>query len=91
MPPLLELPTDRPRPDAMSFAGAEHRFAMPASTRHGLRQLAAAERTTVFVVVLAALQVLLSKYSGQEDVVVGTPYANRDMAEVQDLIGPFVK
>jgi heme A synthase len=90
-PALLELPTDRLRREAMSFAGAELRFDMPAATRDGLQQLAAAEKTTMFVVVLAALQVLLAKYSGQQDIVVGTPYANRDMAEIQELIGPFVK
>ena len=90
-PALLELPTDRLRPETLTFAGAEHRFTMPASTREGLQQLAAAQQTTAFVVVLAALQVLLSKYSGQDDVVVGTPIANRDMSEVQDLMGPFLK
>jgi non-ribosomal peptide synthetase component F len=64
---------------------------MPAATREGLQQLAAAQQTTVFVVVVAALQVLLSKYSRQDDVVIGTPIANRDKLEVQDMLGPFVK
>ena len=56
-PALLELPTDRPRPSVMSFAGAEACFHTTAAVRHSLRQLAAAHKTTVFVVVLAALQV----------------------------------
>lgn len=56
-PPLLELPTDRPRPEVFSHAGAEHRFSMPAATRAGLQQLASAHQTTPFVVALTALQV----------------------------------
>lgn len=56
-PALLELPADRPRPSVMSFAGAEACFLTTAAVRHSLRQLAAAHKTTVFVVVLAALQV----------------------------------
>lgn len=90
-PTLLDLPTDRPRPEVMTFAGAEQRFTMPASTREGLAHLAAAQQTTVFVVVLSALQLLLAKYSRQDDVVIGTPIANRDKSEVHDMLGPFVK
>ena len=56
-PPLLELPTDRPRPDAFSFSGAEHRFSMPEATCVGLQRLAVDHRTTPFVVALTALQV----------------------------------
>ena len=56
-PPLLELPTDRPRPDAFSFSGAEHRFSMPEATCVGLQRLAVDHRTTPFVVALTVLQV----------------------------------
>ena len=59
-PALLELPADRPRPSVMSFAGAEACFHTTAAVRQGLRQLAAAYKTTVFVVVLAALQVCMA-------------------------------
>ena len=56
-PPLLELPTDRPRPDVMSLAGAEHRLTLPEAARSGLQRLAAAQQTTPFVVALTAVQV----------------------------------
>ena len=59
-PALLELPNDRPRPDTMSYAGAEHHFSLPAATRVGLQRLAEAHKTTPFVVALTALQVRFS-------------------------------
>ncbi len=147
-PPLLELPTDRPRPDVFSYCGAELRASMPPVTARAVLQAAAAHETTPFVVALTTLQVstasgpfeqgkrcrlpscvrrwfscqpwppnawsaniqlwhhehasrsdasacarmqaLLKFYSGSDDIVVGSPYANRDPPEVEGLLGCFV-
>jgi amino acid adenylation domain-containing protein len=87
VPALLELPTDRPRPAMQSYRGASE----PASvSMNSVRELAGREGATPFMVVLAAFQELLRRWSGQEDVLVGTPIANRTRAEIEDLIGLFV-
>jgi amino acid adenylation domain-containing protein len=86
----LDLPTDRPRPAAPGYQGATRRLALPAGLCHQLRALGQAERTTLFMTLLAAFQVLLARSSGQEDVVVGVPVANRNRREVESLIGFFV-
>lgn len=65
-------------------------LAISAGTAAGLRHLAASERTTIFVVLLAAYKVLLARMSGQDDVVVGTPHANRDRPELANVLGVFV-
>ncbi|MFJ6574306.1 amino acid adenylation domain-containing protein, partial [Streptomyces sp. NPDC091292] len=88
--PTLELPTDRPRPLVRSTEGAAIRFSVPARTADALRVLSRARGTTMFMTLLAAFDVLLSRYAGSEDVVVGTPIANRNHAETEDLIGFFV-
>jgi len=89
-PPLLELPTDRPRPAVQSRNGATHRTTLPGPVVDGLRGLARSEGATPFMALLAALQLLLGRYSGQDDVVVGTPVAGRTRAELEGLIGFFV-
>ncbi len=89
-PPLLELPTDRPRPSVQSFTGSYRPFALPPATAQGLRALAQREGATPFMTLLAAFQVLLMRYSGQDDIVVGTPIANRSRPELEGLIGFFV-
>jgi amino acid adenylation domain-containing protein len=89
-PAALELPTDRVRPAVQSFRGAAHGFALPAELTRGLSELARREGATPFLVLLAAFQVLLSRWSGQDDVVVGTPVAGRTHREVEGLIGFFV-
>ncbi len=89
-PPLLELPTDRPRPPAEDPRGAMAAFLVPEETVHGLRALTRSEGGTMFVVLLAGLQALLARYSGQEDVLVGSPIANRTRVELEGLIGFFV-
>jgi amino acid adenylation domain-containing protein len=86
-PALLELPTDRPRPAVQSYRGASEPVAVRMAT---IRELAGREGATPFMVVLAAFEELLRRWSGQEDVLVGTPIANRTRAEVEDLIGLFV-
>ncbi|WP_020672467.1 non-ribosomal peptide synthetase [Amycolatopsis nigrescens] len=88
--PPLELPADRPRGRTRSTAGAAVPFTVPAAVVKGLRALATAERVTLFMVLLAGVQVLLGRYADQEDVSVGTPLANRNQAETEPLIGFFL-
>ncbi len=88
--PVLELPTDRPRPQIRSSAGAVLAFTVPAEVADGLRALARTTNASMFMVVLSAYAILLSRYSGQPDVVVGVPIAGRNRAETEDLIGFFV-
>jgi acyl carrier protein len=89
-PPVLELPTDRPRP-ATAGPRAGHVFrVLPPETAQGVRALARREGATLYMVLLAALDLLLARWSGQEDVVVGTPIANRTRRETEGLIGFFV-
>jgi amino acid adenylation domain-containing protein len=89
-PALLQLPTDRPRPQVQSFRGARHRFALGAELAAAAEALARSEGATPFMVLLAAFQALLSRWSGQNDLVVGTPVAGRTRPEVEPLVGLFV-
>ncbi|MFD3658946.1 condensation domain-containing protein, partial [Streptomyces sp. NPDC058620] len=86
----LEVPTDRPRPAVWSPAGAMAQFTVPARTADALRELSRRRGTTMFMTLLAAFDVLLSRYAGTDDVVVGTPVANRNRAETEKLIGFFI-
>ncbi|WFA84861.1 non-ribosomal peptide synthetase [Paenibacillus amylolyticus] len=88
--PVLEMPTDYPRPAVQSYGGQTLEFFFDASKTGGLKQLASETGTTLFMVLLAAYNVLLHKYSGQEDVIVGTPIAGRNHGDVQPLIGIFL-
>ncbi|KLU56719.1 hypothetical protein EL84_10640 [Paenibacillus sp. VT-400] len=88
--PVLEMPTDYPRPAVQSYEGQTLEFSFDASETGGLKQLASETGTTLFMVLLAAYNVLLHKYSGQEDVIVGTPIAGRNHGDVQPLIGIFL-
>jgi amino acid adenylation domain-containing protein len=89
-PTLLLLPVDHPRPTAQSFHGAQQSFAFPADLGVGLSALARREGCTLFVVFLAAFNVLLNHHSGQEDVVVSAPVSYRNQAESEGLIGFLV-
>ena len=89
-PPLLQLPTDRARPAVASFHGGVSRFELTAELSRGLHHLARTHRATLHMVLLGAFQVLLSRYSGQRDIVVGTAIAGRTHAETEGLIGFFV-
>ncbi|WP_420130151.1 amino acid adenylation domain-containing protein, partial [Longimicrobium sp.] len=89
-PALLELPTDHPRPAVQSSRGAEEPVALPTELLAPLQALARAEGATLYMVVLAAFQTLLARYSGGDDVVVGSPIAGRTRPEVEGLIGFFV-
>ncbi len=89
-PAVLTLPTDRPRPPAPSHRGARIAFSLPSSSAGALRALALEQRATPFMALLAAFGLLLSRWSGQDDVVVGTPVAGRTRRETEGLIGLFV-
>ncbi|MEW5931700.1 MAG: amino acid adenylation domain-containing protein, partial [Gemmatimonadota bacterium] len=89
-PAALELPTDRPRPPVWSGRGASLAFSLPPELSRGVQALARAEGATPFMVLLAAWQALLARWSGQDDVVVGTPVAGRTAAETEPLVGFFV-
>ncbi|HEX2190523.1 MAG TPA: condensation domain-containing protein, partial [Longimicrobiaceae bacterium] len=89
-PPLLEIPTDRPRTVGRSPRAASHPFRLPAGLSQGLRELSRREGTTLFMTLLAGWQALLGRYAGQTDVVVGTPIAGRSRREVEGLVGFFV-
>ncbi|NOK12218.1 non-ribosomal peptide synthase/polyketide synthase, partial [Corallococcus exercitus] len=89
-PAALELPTDRLRPPVQSHRGAKVDVRIPSEVAHALKTLAGREGATPFMVLLAAFQVLLSRYSAQDDVSVGTPIAGRTQAETEGLIGFFV-
>jgi hypothetical protein len=89
-PPLLALPTDRPRPAVQRTEGATHPVRLPDELTAALKQLAQAEKATFFMVLLAGFQVMLHRYSGQHDLVIGTDVAGRERAEFESLIGFFV-
>ncbi|MBZ4336727.1 condensation domain-containing protein, partial [Corallococcus sp. AS-1-12] len=89
-PPALELPTDRPRPPVQSHRGATVAVRIPARVSDALKALAQREGATPFMTLLAAFQVLLSRYSAQDDVSVGSPIAGRTQAETEGLIGFFI-
>ncbi|MBK5550281.1 amino acid adenylation domain-containing protein, partial [Pseudomonas sp. TH03] len=88
--PLLELPTDRPRPAQQSFAGARLAIDLSPALCKQLLQLAQREGGTLFMLLLASFQTLLHRYSGQSDIRVGVPIANRNRVETEGLIGFFV-
>ncbi len=89
-PPVLELPTDRPRQPVQTFRGARRSFRLPSGLAKGLDHLGREHGATLFMTLLAAFQTLLSRYSGQQDICVGTPIANRNRAETESIIGFFV-
>lgn len=89
--PPLELPLDRPRPQLPSYRGAEVRFSLSREVSAAVGALARAEGGTAFMVLLAAFEVLLHRYTGQVDFAVGTPAAGRDLPELESLVGYFVK
>ena len=89
-PRLLELPSDRPRPPIQSHLCSRRRWTLSAELVNNLKALGRNEGTTLFMTLLAAFQVLLSRYSGQENIVVGTPIANRTQVELEGQIGLFL-
>jgi amino acid adenylation domain-containing protein/non-ribosomal peptide synthase protein (TIGR01720 family) len=88
--PVLELPIDRPRPAHQSYAGAILDIELDATLAQALKQLAQRQGVTLFTLLLASFQTLLHRYSGQDDIRVGVPVANRNRVETEGLIGFFV-
>ncbi|MEE3716406.1 amino acid adenylation domain-containing protein [Tumidithrix elongata RA019] len=88
--PLLELPTDRPRPALQTYRGASQTLTLPQNLCASIHQLCSKEGVTLYMILLTAFQILLYRYSQQEDIIVGSPIAGRNRAEVEGLIGFFV-
>jgi amino acid adenylation domain-containing protein/non-ribosomal peptide synthase protein (TIGR01720 family) len=86
----LDLPASRPRPAVQSHSGARHKFHIGAEELNSLRELCRREGVTLFMAALALFDVLLHRYSGQRDIVVGTPIAGRTRSELEPLIGFFI-
>ena len=89
-PPVLELPTDRQRPPQKTFRGSSQSLVLSEHVTRGLKALSQQEGRTLFMTLLAAFDVLLHRYTGRDDIVVGSPIANRNRAEIEGLIGFFV-
>ncbi|WP_338552864.1 amino acid adenylation domain-containing protein [Paenibacillus sp. KS-LC4] len=88
--PVLELPTDYARPAVQRYDGHTLQFHLDAEKSEGLKRIAAENGATLYMVLLAAYTILLQKYTGQEDIIVGTPIAGRTHGDLQPLIGMFV-
>ena len=88
-PAVLDLPTDRPRPPIQTFRGASQHFVLPIALTEALQALSRLEQATLFMTLLAAFQTLLYRYTGQDDILVGSPIAGRTRAETEELIGFF--
>jgi hypothetical protein len=89
-PQSLELPTDRPRPAAQTYRGARQSLLLPKTLTEALKALSRQDGATLFMTMLAAFQTLLYRYTGQEDIIVGSPSAGRTRGETTGLIGFFV-
>ncbi len=90
LPPVLDLPADRPRPPVQTFHGASELRLLPPALVDRLRRIGQTQGASLFMVLLAAFQILLSRLSGQEDLAVGSPIAGRTQPEVEGLIGCFL-
>ena len=89
-PQVLELPADRPRPPVESHGGALYSFTLPLELLDALRGLARTEGATLYMALLSGFTLLLSRYTGQQDLLVGTPVAGRNRTETENLVGFFV-
>ncbi|MBJ9976328.1 HAD-IIIC family phosphatase [Pseudomonas sp. S75] len=89
-PATLELPVDFPRPAIQSFTGSTHSVFLPASELESARQLGKERGWTMFMIMLATLQLLLARWSGQNDIVLGTVTAGRSRSEIESLVGCFM-
>ena len=89
-PAVIELPADRPRPAVQSARGGRVGYVLPASLSEGMQALVRGEGATLFMALVAGFQALLARTTGRDDLPVGTPIANRNRAEIEDLIGFFV-
>ena len=89
-PPVIELPFDNARPASRSGRGGSYAFELSPDVARGLKELSRRESVTLYMAGLAAFQVLLHRYTGQSDIVVGTPVDNRNRSELEGLVGMFV-
>jgi natural product biosynthesis luciferase-like monooxygenase protein len=89
-PPFLDLPTDRPHPPASTFAAGQELLALTAGLAARINQLSREHQVTRFMTLLAAYAIVLSRYSGETDLVIGSPVAGREQADVEPLIGCFI-
>ncbi len=85
--PILNLPIDRPRPPVQTYEGASYPFVLEEKLIHKLLELAKAEGVTLYTIILAAFQVLLLRYTNQEDILIGSPMAGRSLAEFEKIVG----
>ena len=93
LPPVLELPTDHPRPSVQAhraFRGSKRKLTLSKDLTRKLKELCQKEEATLFMLLLAAYQILLHRYTGEDDIVVGSPIAGRCLAETEQLIGLFI-
>nr|WP_248277579.1 non-ribosomal peptide synthetase [Brasilonema sp. UFV-L1] len=88
--PVLQLPTDRPRPNLTTFTGAKQYFTFSKTLTDALNQLSQREDATLFMTLLAAFNILLYYYTEQEDILIGSPIANRNRSELEGMLGLFV-
>jgi amino acid adenylation domain-containing protein len=88
--PVLDIPTDYPRPSKQSYEGDSLPFIFDSQKTSGLKKLAGQNSATLYMVLLAVFNVLLSRYSGQEDIIVGSPVAGRKHPELENIIGVFI-
>jgi hypothetical protein len=89
-PALLDLPADRPRPPSISFRGDKQQFTFDATLTEDLRRLCRQERASLFTLFAAALAAVLHRYTGQDDLLIGIPIADRERPELQPMIGFLV-
>ena len=87
--PILNLPTDRPRPPVQTYDGASYSFVLEEKLTHNLLELARAEGINLYTLFLAAFQVLLLRYTNQEDILIGSPMAGRSLTEFEKIVGYF--
>ncbi|HVG18729.1 MAG TPA: amino acid adenylation domain-containing protein, partial [Blastocatellia bacterium] len=88
--PVLDLPTDRPRPPVQTYRGGSQIFRLPRSLSESVKALYFQENATLFMAMMAAFSALLYRYTGQDDLIVGVPIANRNKPEIEKVIGFFV-
>jgi amino acid adenylation domain-containing protein len=89
-PETLDLPFDRPRPAVLGYSGATHHFVLPADVAAALRQLARRHDATLYMLLLAAFETLIHRYTGREDLLIGSPVAGRTQAHHEPLVGLFL-
>lgn len=88
--PILQLPTDHPRPPVQTYRGAVQRLMLPKTLSEALKALSQRSGATLFMTLLTAFKILLYRYSGQEDIIIGSPTAGRNQVETEGMIGFFV-